>query len=449
MDTPVALDVSKLMRFRALVRHASVHAPYYSNVIRQHGIDLKTCVPSDFPVLTKSILMSNFNEIVTDRRVSKQVVADFLTRSSDPQDRLFNELTVMHTSGTSGEVGYFLYAPADYKRMNQHAKRNGRAFRGILKGRKKPFSRIRVAFYGATGGHYAGVTSVASMQRGLRRLLIRAAAFEVNTPLPDVVAALNEFQPDFLIGYTTALRMLATEQRAGRLRVAPRAVVASGEVTTKSDLDALSDAFEGARSISIYACTEHMMLGVSSPDGESMLLTDNNLIFEFYEDHSIITNLFNFTIPMIRYRMSDILLPITAPGVRPIMIRNLVGRAEQIPTFQNSAGATDFLSPHTINEIFVKGVTRFQMQITGPTSFRFPFCVEAGMDSRNRLIAADAVAARLKEILRQKGLGNVAFEAPIVEEIAVNPRTRKFQLIIDQRKIATEVTSVPRHKVET
>src|SRR5580658_6329258 len=146
-----------------------------------------------------------------------------------------------------------------------------------------------------------------------------------------------------------------------------------------------------------------MMLGVSSPDGESMLLTDDNLIFEFYEDHSIITNLFNFTIPMIRYRMSDILLPITAPGVRPIMIRNLVGRAEQMPTFQNSAGATDFLSPHTINEIFVKGVTRFQMQITGPTSFRFPFCVEAGMDSRNRLIAADAVAARLKEILLQKG----------------------------------------------
>jgi phenylacetate-CoA ligase len=434
MDTPVALDVPKLERFRALVRYASAHAPYYSNVIREHGIDFKTCVPSDFPVLTKSILMSNFDEIVTDRRVSKQVVADFLSRSSDPQDRLFNELTVMHTSGTSGEVGYFLYAPADYRRMNQHARRNGRAFRGILKGRKKPFSRIRVAFYGATGGHYAGVTSIASMQRGLRRLLVRAAAFEVNTPLPDVVAALNEFQPDFLIGYTTVLRMLATEQGAGRLRVAPRAVVASGEVTSKSDLDALSGAFSSARSISIYACTEHMMLGISSPDGESMLLTDDNLVFEFYEDHSIITNLFNFTIPMIRYRMSDILLPITAPGVRPIMIRNLVGRAEQMPTFQNSAGATDFLSPHTINEIFVKGVTRFQMQITGPTSFRFPFCVDAGMDSRSRLVAADAVAARLKEILLQKGLENVTFEAPIVDEIAVNPRTRKFQLIVDQRK---------------
>jgi phenylacetate-coenzyme A ligase PaaK-like adenylate-forming protein len=442
MDTHAGLDVPKLERFRALVRHASAHAPYYSNLVRERGINLETCVPSDFPVLTKSILMSNFDGIVTDRRVSKQIVADFLTRSSNPQERLFNELTVMHTSGTSGEVGYFLYAPDDYKRMNTYGRRNGRAFRGILKGRKKPFSRIRVAFYGATGGHYAGVTSIASMQRGLRRLLVRAAAFEVNTPLPDVVLALNKFQPDFLVGYTTALRMLATEQGAGRLRVAPRAVIASGEVTTKSDLDTLSGAFEGARSISIYACTEHMMLGVSNPDGESMMLTDDNLIFEFYEDHSVITNLFNFTVPMIRYRMSDILRPITAPGVRPVMIRNLVGRAEQMPTFQNGAGATDFLSPHTINEIFVKGVTRFQMQITGPTSFRFPFCVDANMNNRERLMAAEAVAARLKEILLQKGLGNVTFEAPIVDEIAVNPRTRKFQLIIDKRKIDEGVSPV-------
>jgi phenylacetate-CoA ligase len=123
--------------------------------------------------------------------------------------------------------------------------------------------------------------------------------------------------------------------------------------------------------------------------------------------------------------------------VRPIMIRNLVGRAEQMPIFQNGAGGTDFLSPHTINEIFVKGVTRFQMQITGPTSFRFPFCVDASMDDRDRLAAADAVAARLKEILLQKGLGNVTFEAPIVDAIAVNQRTRKFQLITDERKLVT------------
>ena len=35
-------------------------------------------------------------------------------------------------------------------------------------------------------------------------------------------------------------------------------------------------------------------------------------------------------------------------------------------------------------------------------------------------------------ILAQKGLGNVDFEVPIVADIPLNPRTRKFQLIVNQ-----------------
>ena len=91
---------------------------------------MKTCQAGDFPLLTKSILMANFDGIVTDRRVTKQVIADFLSRSTDPKERLFNELTVMHTSGTSGEVGYFLYSSADFARLRAAAMRNRAAFRG-------------------------------------------------------------------------------------------------------------------------------------------------------------------------------------------------------------------------------------------------------------------------------------------------------------------------------
>jgi len=287
-----------------------------------------------------------------------------------------------------------------------------------------------VAFYGATGGHFAGVTSIASLQQGVRRLFINAQAFEVNTPLPQVVERINQFRPDMLWGYTTALKMLGEEQRAGRLDIKPVAVAATGEMVTAADMQFLSAAFGGAAASSIYACTEHMMLGISNPGTDTMTLIDDDLVFEFYEDHSIITNLYNFTMPLIRYRMSDILRPVSAPGARRIVIENLVGRTEQMPVFVNSAGARDFISPHTINEIFVDGVTRFQMQITGPSSFCFPICVDAGLNGEQRVAAAAGVKARLAEILQQKGLGNVAFEVPIVADIALNERTRKFQLIV-------------------
>jgi phenylacetate-coenzyme A ligase PaaK-like adenylate-forming protein len=427
------LEAAKAQKFRELARHAQAHAPYYANIVRERNIDLETCTPADFPLLTKSLLMANFNDIVTDRRVTKQIIADFLSRSKDPKEKLLDRLTVMHTSGTSGEVGYFLYAPDDYGRLRRAAMRNREVFRAVFPKFGWRLRRLRIAFYGATGGHFAGATGVASMQQGVRKLFVDARAFEVNTPLADVIGKINAFQPDALWGYTTALKMLGAEQRAGRLNISPLAVVATGEMVTKADMQFLSSAFNGASASSMYACTEHMLLGISNPDRETMTLLDDNLIFEFHEDHSIITNLFNFTMPLIRYRMSDILRPVSAPGARRTVIQNLVGRTEQMPLFANTTGGTDFISPHTINEIFVEGVTRFQMQITGPASFRFPICVDAELDGRQRAAAVAGVKARLGEILEQKALSNVTFEVPIVTDIAVNERTRKFQLIVPAR----------------
>jgi phenylacetate-CoA ligase len=425
------LEAEKRSKFRALVRHADANSPYYANLIRERGIDPESCGPQDFPVLTKSLLMANFDDIVTDRRITKRAVAEFLTRSTNPAELLFDEITVTHTSGTSGEVGYFLHAPADYARMRRGARRNFAAYRGRFPVRWPRLRRIRVAFYGATGGHFAGVTGIASMQRGFGKLLLNAQAFEINTPLPQVVEQLDGFKPDILFGYTMALKMLGEEQRAGRLHIRPGAVAATGETATKADLQFLSSAFGGATALSLYACTEHMMLGISNPDGETMTLLDDNLMFEFHEDHSLITNLYNYTLPMIRYRMSDILRVISRSDARHILIENLVGRAEQMPVFVNSAGVRDFISPHIINEIFVDRVTRFQMQITGPQSFRFPICVEAALDDAGRAAAVAGVKARLQGILEQKGLGNVIFEVPIVTSIPLNERTRKFQLIVN------------------
>ncbi|MEO7207733.1 MAG: hypothetical protein ABI356_06005 [Steroidobacteraceae bacterium] len=427
-----ALEADKEKKFRQLLRHVNARSPYYANIIRDRGLDVGTCGIGDFPLLTKTLLMANFNDIVSDRRITKQIIADFLTRSTDPKERLFNEITVMHTSGTSGEVGYFVYARADYGRLRAAAMRNREVYRGLLPGFGRRLRRLRLAFYGATGGHFAGVTGMASIQTGIQRLLVDARSFEVNTPLPVVVERLNQFKPDALWGYTTALKMLGDEQRAGRLHIRPAAIAASGEMVTTADMQFLSAAFDGAKALSMYACTEHLMLGISNPDGDTMTLLDDDLIFEFYEDHCVITNLFNYTLPLIRYRMSDILRPVSAPQERRVVIQNLVGRTEQMPVFVNGAGSKDFISPHIINEIFVKGVTRFQMQITGPGSFRFPICVEAGLDDTERAAAAAGIRMRLSEILAQKGLSNVAFEVPTVADIPLNERTRKFQLIINQ-----------------
>jgi phenylacetate-coenzyme A ligase PaaK-like adenylate-forming protein len=430
-----ALEADKLVRFRDLARFAKARSPFYADIIKARGIDVDTCAPADFPVLTKAILMENFDAIVTDPRVTKDKVAAFLTRSKDPNERFLNHYTVMHTSGTSGEVGYFLYSPADLAAMAgmMFGRRRTRQ-KSLVKRRNR--GRIRLGFYGATGGHFAGVTSFSMIAKGPMRPLFRLGLFEINAPIQETLDQLNAFQPDMLSGYTTALRMLAEKQKAGELDIHPMAIAATGETVTAADMDFLSQAFGGAAVTSAYGCTEHLGLGRSNPGGETMTLSDDNLIFEFHDDHSVITNLFNHTMPLIRYRMGDVLKPVSGPDDRDLVIENLVGRTELTPTFTTRNGAVDFISPHIINEIFVAGVARFQLRLTGETSFRFLVCLEAGLDAAATDQAIVNVQARLAEILAQKAMDNVTFEVETLDAIPLDPRTRKFRLIVDERGAA-------------
>jgi phenylacetate-coenzyme A ligase PaaK-like adenylate-forming protein len=175
-------------------------------------------------------------------------------------------------------------------------------------------------------------------------------------------------------------------------------------------------------------------MGASLPGGDRIVLNDHDLVFEFFPDHTLITNLFNYTLPLIRYRMADVLRPVPSGEHSPyLVIESLVGRNELQPVFKNRDGVEDFVSPHTINEIFVAGVTRFQLELTGDATFRFMICLDAALDNAQRTAAAEAVAARLREILARKRMDNVRFEVVPTDDLPVNPRTRKFQLIVDRR----------------
>jgi len=423
-------EAMKLRKFRSLVRHAARTSPYYAQLMRERRIDAERCVPGDFPPLTKAVLMAEFDRIVTDRRVTRQGVAEFLTRSHDPANLFLDEYRVIHTSGSSGEVGYFLYSPGDWARgMAQGIRQRQR--QSNLR-RRARWGRLRFAYYGAIGGHFAGITMVRAATQGIARLFMKAAFYEVNTPLPDTIAALNEFQPDMLTGYTGALTILAAKQREGALRISPLSIGTAGESLSETDRKTLEEAFNCVATNG-YGSSEHLMMGLALPGGRSMLLQDDDLIYETFEDHTLVSNLFNYTLPLIRYRMADVLRPLATrsdPRSPYLEIESLVGRTEMMPKFVNEDGCDDFISPHTINEIFVSGVARFQMQLTGPQAFRFVVCLDPQVTEDDTQHVLRALRARLSEVLAQKRMRNVQFTVEVVEHIAVNPRTRKFQLIV-------------------
>ncbi len=427
--TRAELEAGKLAKFRRLVRHAEQRSPYYRRIVAERGIDVTSCTPNDFPVLTKSLLMQHFDEIVTAPGVTKGAIAEFLTRSHDPAELFLDRYRVIHTSGSSGEVGYFVYSPSDWARGTVMRRQGGRPVRKA--GAKGKF---RMAYYAAVDGHYAGVTLVSAISNSLARFFIDLKMFEVNDPLADVLARLNEFQPEVLVGYTTALKILAAEKRRGRLslqRVV--SVMTAGEATSPADMAFLSETF-GCQVVNSYGCSEHLGLGASPPGGDKIVIYDDDLMLELNADHTLVTNLFNYTLPLIRYRMADALRQIPSGEHAPyLVIESLVGRNELQPVFKNRDGVEDFISPHTINEIFVAGVTRFQLHLTGDSEFRFMICLDPALDAAQSSTATAAVAARLREILARKRMENVRFDVVPIDDLPVNPRTRKFQLILDRR----------------
>jgi phenylacetate-CoA ligase len=424
----VELEAIKLEKFRRLVQHVQEKSPYYAEIIKERGIDPDTCVPQDFPVLTKSTLMANFDRMVVDRKITKHRVAEFLTRSTVPNELLFDKYHVLHTSGTSGEVGYFLYSERDWLHGIAALGRDLAQERSV----RKRSGRFRVAYYATAAGHHAFVSVMSSATRGIARWLVERRFFEINSPLAQTVKQLNAFQPEAIGGYTTGLKILAEQQNKGILNVNPIVVTTSAEAMTPADKEMLESAFK-CPAFNIYGTAEHLVQGIANPDGQTMTLHDDDIIYEIFDDHILVTNLFNYTQPLIRYRMSDILRPVaqTNPASPYLVINSVIGRAEKVPIFTNRGGVDDFISPYTINGIFVPGITRFQMQVASKTKFTFKVVLDSSLDAAQRAEALAATERQLCEVLNRKLMNNVAFDVVPTDDLPVDPRTRKFHLVID------------------
>ena len=416
------IHAQQMRKFRRLVRHAQQRSPYYRNVISEHGIDVERAVPQDFPDLTKSTLMDRFDDIITVPDVTKAGITAFLESSADPNDLMHGHYTVVHTSGTSGQPGYFVYSGNDWARgMAQALRVNPVRDRG----------RRRLAFLGATAGHYTGVSFAATCRRWPLRYLYDVAIFNINDPLGPVLEGLTAFKPTILMGYASALAILAERQEQGLLRIAPRYIQSSGEPVAAADRARVERAF-GVPLFNVYSCTEHLIMGFSRPEFDGMYLFEDDLVFEPQGDKTLVTNLFNRTLPLIRYEMNDVLTPQEdTVGTYPFLkVAEISGRNEEIPVFVNRHGVEDFISPAMIVEFLVPNVRRFQLQLRDKTSCTFRVSLKKDLTDSDTRQALEQTRVRFAEILAQKEMDNVGFQVEHTDDLWADPKTGKFRLIV-------------------
>ncbi len=418
-----AFERQRLVRFRKFAAFIQQHSPWYRRVMSEHKIDPAVCLPEHFPVLTKTEVIEHFDEITTARDVTRKSLDQFLHRSKDPKELFQGKYTVIHTSGSSGEVGFFVYdKPAWARVLSQVA--SGQSFRLFSFGRQK------VAFFGATQGHFAGVSMSLSTSSMPFSLVYKTRTFEVNRPLAETVKGLNKFQPDMVLGYGSALKELAEKQIKGELRISPELLVNSGEPLVSADLKVIEGVF-GKCIKNAYACSEHGLIGLREPSWKSMRLLEDYIFFDIFDDHVLTTNISNRVLPLIRYRMNDVLTLLPSQEHAPYRsISDVVGRVEQIAKFTNRHGEVDGISPHTINELLIPHVKRFQMRLRGPELFEFAVVFDSSSNERQREDSLLIARQKLGAILREKDMENVAFDVVAVENLPVDLKSGKFRLIM-------------------
>jgi phenylacetate-coenzyme A ligase PaaK-like adenylate-forming protein len=255
-----------------------------------------TCRPEDFPVLTKRILSERFDEIVTDPRITRDGITAFLERSRNPSEFFLGKFAVVHTSGSSGEVGYFVFSFHDW----------ARGLAGFGRLYPPQLRKQRVAFYGATDGHFATVSWVTTVRLTAWRHFYDVETFNINEPFPKTLERLQAFNPQTLSGYASAVKMLAEAQQRGALKIRPRYVQSGGEPLSPED-QARIEAIFNCPCLNTYGATETMLMGVARAGDPGITLFDDDLVLELADDHILLSNLFNYTLPLVRYRINDTL----------------------------------------------------------------------------------------------------------------------------------------------
>ena len=428
---PQEIQDLQQVRFKKLLRHVLQKSRFYRRHYQEHGIterDVDGIKPEDLPVIDKQIMMENYDDLICDPALKKSDLEQFINESPDPGIKYKDNYAVIHTSGSSGTIGLFVYGPQDWVVVKAIGLR-------VAAVGFNPLARTRLAFIGAADGHYASVTSV----RNAPRLLFKIITLSVNNPLEETCRDVEHFRPDGLVGYASAIGLLAQQQIARHISIAPKKIWCTGEPLTPAIRTSIEKAF-GVNPINIYGTSETMTLGAECNNSHRLHLFDDWFNVQVVDEalqpvqpgqtgRVVITNLYNYTQPLIRYQMDDEIVLSGEPcpcGWPFAVIDKIAGRSEETLWFAKVDGRREFIHPSVLGEFFVPGLEKCQFIQTDTDKLTMKAVVGSEKDS-----IVPAIRERITEILSQKALADtVRFEVKLVDHIPNDPKTGKFRLII-------------------
>jgi len=192
---------------------------------------------------------------------------------------------------------------------------------------------------------------------------IRIAA---SLPLENIVKQLNKWQPDLLIAYASMSRILAEEQLAGRLHIAPEKVFTSSEVLTDETRRRVKTAWSD-EPFNQYGATETADIAAEYQVCRRMHVFEDLLLVEVVDQQYrpvphgefgtkiLVTTLFSSTQPLIRYEINDSVRlsaePCSICGLPFAYIDGVQGRVEDALSMPAAKGGQILIQPLVFNRV--------------------------------------------------------------------------------------------------
>lgn len=338
-----------MSKLEEMLKYVSEHNEFYKNRIKEYGIKDPLDI-TQWPILTRKELQENRYNMFSDGYKTKYFNQQLCRQSS---------------SGSSGVPVNVYWDYKDWYASNMSLWRKRLQWYGI-----KPSDKYCI-FTLNSFGITPKEGKIYYTNKPSNILSFNISLVRDERGYEQMAKLINEFKPDWLYIQPFVLNQLIRAYR--NLNLAPcesiRYVESVGEILT-FDLRKKADELFNVKVTNMYGSEEMNGIAIEKPNGEMHILTDN-VFFEVMSDNeispygngeSIITNLNNHAMPIIRYMQGDM---ISIQEHVPI-ISSISGRTFEAIPLDNGKQINSLL----LSEVMSKLINQFPDTIC---SYRFVY----------------------------------------------------------------------------
>ena len=428
----------RVQRFKDIVEYARENSTYYRELYKNMSADFTL---EDLPAVNKADLMANWDNWVCDPELKLADVEKFMEDTDNIGAKLNKKYMVFTTSGSTGNPLVAVVDSTANNIMGGISAVRAYARKEDLKAFMKTGGKSIGIF--ADGGFYLGNSSIRSRLKTMpwkkKQMMVSSALY----PISQIVEQLNHFQPAMIGGYPSHLELLIDEAKAGRLNISPVIIMTGGEYLADDVRKRLAETFNCYVQTS-YSCTEGGTVACECPH-QHFHINDDWLIVEpvdkdgnpvpdgVLSDKILLTNLYNYAQPFIRYEVTDRVIMHHEPCAcgNPSPWIELEGRNDDVTTFTEGDKQIK-IAPLSVYAVLkeVAEIRRFQVLVYNGNKVQLRIEEKQGAD---KVAVFEKAKKALEDYLALQGVSEV--KITLAEELPQQDKNSgKYKHVVNMQK---------------